>query len=503
LFKKKLVSILISTLIALGAPVFFHNPVSAANPNGWTVSGSYWKYSNNGSFVKGWLSDNGKWYYMGEDGNMKLGWSLQSKKWYYLNNDGSRAQNAWILYSGKWYYMDSNGQMLVSTTTPDGYVIGADGAWTGKTDTTMAPENLTATSASSTAINLQWTKSEGDDYYYVYYSLDNKTFNPIVSSGSTKRKYQWSSNYSASLTGIAPETKVYFKITATRGGVESKYSAVVNATTATGIVIPPTGLDAENAASSSTINLTWDNVIGANYYNVYYRKSTSTDYTVVKSTTNSYTLSKLSADTTIYVKVTAVKGKTESIYSSVVSEATDTVSAPTDVKAQSTSSNSIIVTWTKVTGSNSYYVYYRVSGDDGYTAINCTTNSYTLTDLDTNTKVYFKVTSVKDDVESGYNAIVSATTGNVSVAAPTGVRAQVASSSSLEFYWNTVTGSDYYYAYYRISSDSEYTQVKRTTNYFVLNDLDPETKVYFRVTNVDDGIESNYSSTTYATTESD
>lgn len=504
MFKKKLVPILIGTLIALGTSAFFHNPVSAAGTNGWSHSGSYWKYSINGSYAKGWLLDNGKWYYLAEDGSMKIGWSLQSSKWYYLNDDGSRAQKSWILYGNKWYYLDSNGQMAVNTTTPDGYLVGTDGAWTGKTDTTMAPENLTATSGSSSTINLQWAKSGDDDYYYVYYSLDNKTFTPIVSSDDDKRQFQWNSNYSASLSGLAPETKVYFKITAVRDGVESKYSSVVNATTNEGTLLAPTGLDAE-VNSYSNITLTWNEIKGADYYNIYYRTSTASEYTKVKQTSNSMTLTGLSAETEFYFKVTAVNGKIESAYSKTVSAVTDEyyTPAPTGVKAQATSYNSIKVTWTKVSGAAYYYVYYKLSKDDDYTTEKCVTNSYTLTDLEDETKVYFKVTAVEDDDESSYSTVVNATTGDVDIDKPTGVKTQVVSSSSIELYWDKVTGANYYNVYYRESSDGDYTKVKRTTNYFILNSLDSKTKFYFRVTAVAGELESSYNTTLSATTNSD
>ena len=39
-------------------------------------------------------------------------------------------QTGWVKWNNKWYYMDkSSGKMLVSTTTPDGYIVGPDGVW--------------------------------------------------------------------------------------------------------------------------------------------------------------------------------------------------------------------------------------------------------------------------------------------------------------------------------------------------------------------------------------
>lgn len=528
MIRKKITTILLSTLIAVGSMAYVGQGVSAANANGWRLSGTTWKYSynnkdmtgwllykskwyyfdTNGNMSKGWIKYNNKMYFLNDTGDMQIGWVLQNGKWFYLSLDGSRFDNSWILYNSKWYYFGNTGEMAVSTTTPDGYIIGADGAWTGKSgnstsDTTTVPQDLTANTVSSSTINLQWTKSDNVDYYYVYYSLDNKIFSALESSSTVKQKFQWSTGYSARLTGLAPGTKVYFKITSVKSGVESGYSAVVNATTTTGTIPVPQNLDAESI-SSTGIDLTWDAILGADYYNVYYRKSDATDYKVSKATKNSYSITGLTANTAYYIKIAAVKGGVESNYTSVVSKDTAVISAPIDVKAQATGSYSILLSWTKVTGADHYTVYYKGSSDDYYSTEDCTTNSFTLSDLASNTKVFFKVSAVNaDGDESAISAVVNATTGIVPVDTPIGVKAQVVSSTSLDFSWTAVTGADYYYVYYRESSDSDYTKVKRTTNYFVLNDLYPETKVYFKVTAVDGGIESNYSSTTNATTKSE
>lgn len=526
MIKKRITTIILSTLIAFGSIAYASHDVSAATANGWRLSGTNWKYSynnkdmvgwllynckwyyfdSNANMVKGWVKYNNKMYFLNDTGDMQVGWLLQNGKWFYLNIDGSRADNSWILYNSKWYYFGSTGEMAVSTTTPDGYIVGADGAWTGKsgnsTSDTTVPQDLTANVVSTSTINLQWTNSDKADYYYVYYSLDNKTFSAIESSPDVKQKFQWAAGFSARLTSLAPGTKVYFKITSVKSGVESGYSAVVNATTITGTMPIPQNLDAESI-SSTGINLTWDVILGADYYNVYYRKSDAVDYKVAKATKNSYSITGLTANTTYYIKITAVKAGVESNYTPAVSQETAVISTPTDVKAQATGSYSIVVSWTKVTGADHYTVYYKESSDDIYSSEDCTTNSYTLTDLAANTKVYFKVSAVNaNGDESAVSAVVSAVTGIVPVATPTGVKAQVISSSSLDFGWTAVSGADYYYVYYRLSSDSDYTKVKRTTNYFVLNDLDPETKVYFKVTAVDGSIESNYSATTNATTKS-
>ena len=46
-------------------------------------------------------------------------------------SDGTRGfmYTGWHEIDGKWYYFDSTGAMAASTTTPDGYLVGADGVW--------------------------------------------------------------------------------------------------------------------------------------------------------------------------------------------------------------------------------------------------------------------------------------------------------------------------------------------------------------------------------------
>lgn len=63
---------------------------------GWEQEGTNWKYNDNGTYATN-------------------GW-----KWIDGNNDGTAES----------YYFDSTGVLLANTTTPDGYTVNADGAWT-------------------------------------------------------------------------------------------------------------------------------------------------------------------------------------------------------------------------------------------------------------------------------------------------------------------------------------------------------------------------------------
>ncbi|MBO5598418.1 MAG: hypothetical protein J5943_07445 [Oribacterium sp.] len=84
------------------------------------------------------------WYYFNEAGNMVTNWFDYNGERFYLvpDRDGWRGRMAtgWKNIDNKWYYFEivpgtSRGKMYRSTVTPDGHVVGADGAWDGVGET--------------------------------------------------------------------------------------------------------------------------------------------------------------------------------------------------------------------------------------------------------------------------------------------------------------------------------------------------------------------------------
>ncbi len=119
------------------------NPGSSVGSNSSTNSGSSTKPGTSTSPENsadsgkvstsdiGWKkAANGSWNYYLADGKKKTGWLINdSYEWYYFDTSGTM-QTGWVKWNNKWYYMDkSSGKMLVSTTTPDGYIVGPDGVW--------------------------------------------------------------------------------------------------------------------------------------------------------------------------------------------------------------------------------------------------------------------------------------------------------------------------------------------------------------------------------------
>ncbi len=89
----------------------------------------WWFQKTDGSYPKNeWLLNNGFWYWFNEAGYMATGWVLYNNSWYYLNLSGAMAKG-WIEQNGNWYYLNTSGAMVVNTTTPDGYLVDANGVW--------------------------------------------------------------------------------------------------------------------------------------------------------------------------------------------------------------------------------------------------------------------------------------------------------------------------------------------------------------------------------------
>ena len=83
--------------------------IDPQSANGWQQNDSgEWSYYKDGEPVKGWLSDDQKWYWLDKA-------------------TGKIFSGGWKQIDGKWYYFYPDGSMAVSTKV-DGYEVGADGA---------------------------------------------------------------------------------------------------------------------------------------------------------------------------------------------------------------------------------------------------------------------------------------------------------------------------------------------------------------------------------------
>ena len=80
------------------------------------------------------ISDlDGKTYAFDAGGGMLTDrWLKIENNWYYFSGNGAMKKNGWALIGGKWYYFYPDGRMAADVLTPDGEMLGKDGAWIQK-----------------------------------------------------------------------------------------------------------------------------------------------------------------------------------------------------------------------------------------------------------------------------------------------------------------------------------------------------------------------------------
>ena len=113
-------------------------------PGNWNHDEKGWKFNHkDGSPVANeWYqlvwNNVTSWYYFNAEGYMVTGWFEYEGNRYYLHPHSDGTQGfmyvGWHEIEGKWYYFNdisdgTKGRLLTNTTTPDGYQVGADGAW--------------------------------------------------------------------------------------------------------------------------------------------------------------------------------------------------------------------------------------------------------------------------------------------------------------------------------------------------------------------------------------
>ncbi len=76
-----------------------------------------------------WVLDSVGWWWRRADSSYPASqWEYINNAWYYFNAAGYMV-TGWVQTNGIWYYCGEDGAMLANTVTPDGYYVGADGAW--------------------------------------------------------------------------------------------------------------------------------------------------------------------------------------------------------------------------------------------------------------------------------------------------------------------------------------------------------------------------------------
>lgn len=142
---------------------YYYDPKNGDMKTGWLFDNNKWYYLNNetGVMETGWLNDKGTWYYLNDSGAMETGWLKYKENWYYLSESGAM-QTGWINHKGQSYYLNESGVMLTGWIKYEGrcyYLNGSGEMQTG------------------------WVKDKGNWYYL--------NENGIMQTGWIKYRGSW------------------------------------------------------------------------------------------------------------------------------------------------------------------------------------------------------------------------------------------------------------------------------------------------------------------------
>ncbi len=175
------------------------------------------------------------------------------------------------------------------------------------------PTGLAASGVTSTSATLNWGAVTGATYDVQYRLVGSSTWTVVSTSAA-----------STALSGLSASTQYEAQVRSKCTSTTSAYSASVTFTTSAGCVATvPTGL-AASAITSSGAALNWSAVTGTTY-DVQYRIIGGSTWTTVAASSNTTTLSGLTASTQYEAQVRSKCTSTTSAYSSSVNFTTSQI----------------------------------------------------------------------------------------------------------------------------------------------------------------------------------
>ncbi len=197
------------------------------------------------------------------------------------------------------------------------------------------------------------------------------------------------------------------------------------------------------ASRGENIVVTWNEVLGAESYNVYRKGANETNWTKVANVTElSYTDESPVRGVVYNYTVSAVKGAYESLYNTTGLEGMNfgSVESISAVAVE----NGAKITWSKLASATNYEVYRKLAtSSDWQKVATVTTTEYTDTSISSGVVYNYKVKAINGK----YTAEMSCEPATVKFLAMPAIGSVVITNGAVKLEWNAIQGADSYNVY--------------------------------------------------------
>lgn len=318
-----------------------------------------------------------------------------------------------------------------------------------------APEQIFMTgNATGSSVDLTWSAIGGADDYMVYYG---------TSSGGPYPSSQVSTGNSLSISGLTPATDYFFVVRSRKGLIESANSAE--------LVVQPNVSSAAPILKTAggSVGVSWTAVASASRYNLLRSTDRINFSTLVSGTTStSFTDTAVVSGSVYYYLVQSFKANNSILAPSTIAGPIriDLPTPPSGLVAESSSSTSIQLSWTKSSADllSGYQVYRSTTSGGPYTLIQTTGPTITsYVDIDAALTVgqsyYYVVRSINT-----YDQI-SDPTNQVSVRLSTGPALSLSQTNGvMNLSWSSVGAAVQYNIYRSKVSGGPYGLISTTAS---------------------------------------
>src|SRR5262249_54821528 len=304
--------------------------------------------------------------------------------------------------------------------------------------TLNSPTSLSATTVSSSQINLAWTdNSSSESGFKIERSpVDNSNYTQVATVGANITSY--------SDTGLNEATKYYYRVRAYNAVATSGYPDEKNATTFYNIPNAPSGLTI-TSTNTNAIVLAWtDNSGNEAGFKIQRKKGATGTYTQIATpgvnvTTYTDNDTALLDGTQYYYQICANNPAGDSPWSNEVNGIT-LLSSPSTLTATAVSPYQISLTWTDNSLAETGFKIEQSPVDDlNFTEIatvGTNVTSYNASGLTEGTKYYYRVRAYNDIATSGYLSEKNATTLSTIPNAPSALRITSVTSGKIVLAWS-------------------------------------------------------------------